>query len=139
MKDNIMFPFGYGLTYSKVEYSNINIEPITKKFDKIKVKTTLHNQSACDVDEVAQLYVSTPGAGVSSPIESLVDFRRVHVPAGTKLDVEFEISKDKLKTVQTDGSTRLLKGEYTITIGACAPCSRATELNVSHVSQSFKM
>lgn len=139
MRDNIMFPFGYGLTYSKVEYSNIDIEPVIKKSDTIKVKATLHNQSDCDVDEVAQVYVSTPGAGISAPIESLVDFRRVHLSAGSKMDIEFEISKEKFKTVQNDGSSKLLKGEYTITIGGCAPCSRATELNVSHVSKSFRM
>lgn len=70
MTDNIMYPFGYGLTYGDVSYSDVKI--LNPKYDgkqEIHVQATLRNNGNNEVEEVVQLYLSAPGAGVIRDIQ----------------------------------------------------------------------
>lgn len=133
---NIQYPFGYGLTYGKVTYSDSRAV-LTRDGLRVTVKVTNSADKACD--EVAQVYLSTPDAGVKSPISSLVAFRRVELKAGESKDVEFDIPASRLETVQEDGSSLLLKGEYTVTVGGAAPSRKTDELNVSSSLCNFRI
>ncbi len=131
MTDNIFYPFGFGLTYGKVEYSGAQV-----KTDKRKttVTATLSNPSECPVTEVAQVYVSAPGAGVSAPLQQLAAFRRVKLAPGETQVVSFDIAPQQMMTVDENGDSRLVKGEYTFTVSAAAPSARSLELGVSMTS-----
>lgn len=131
MGDNIMYPFGYGLTYSKVRYSDAKM--LNKKYkgkEPLQLQVTLRNESNREVDEVAQVYLSAPGAGQTAPIEILIGFKRVKLQPNSSQVVDFIIQPDELKTVQEDGTLKLLKGEYTITVSSAAPGARSQELGV---------
>lgn len=132
---DIMYPFGYGLTYGNITYSDVTVAPVTgKKINgkqDVKVTCKVTNNGGHDASETAQFYLSTPGAGQTSPVSSLVGFKKVNVKAGQTVTVETVITSDQLKTVQEDGTSRLLKGKYTITASGAAPCSRTAELNIS--------
>ncbi len=131
MTDNIFYPFGFGLTYGKVEYSGAQV-----KTDKRKttVTATLSNPSECPVTEVAQVYVSAPGAGVSAPLQQLAAFQRVKLAPGETQVVSFDIAPQQMMTVDENGDSRLVKGEYTFTVSAAAPSARSLELGVSMTS-----
>jgi len=140
MHDNIMYPFGYGLTYSHVSYGSPEI--LNKKYkgkNDLKVQIHLTNTSDIAVDEVVQVYLSTPTSGVGSPLSSLIDFKRVNLGANETKTVTFEITPEMLNTIQEDGSAKLLKGNYTLTISGAAPGNRTDALNVPSSKLNFKL
>lgn len=140
MNNNIMFPFGYGLTYGEVSYVEMKISnPKHRAKEIIKVQVTLRNNSCREIEEVAQVYISTPGAGTDTPISTLVDFKRVQLAPNTENVVDFFIKPEQLKMVQNDGSTKLLKGEYIITVSGAAPGKRSDELGVQNCKLSFSL
>lgn len=131
MKDNIQYPFGYGLTYGSVAYKSVKIlNPKRVGKEPVAVEVILQNDGQQTVEEVAQLYLSVPGAGRTAPTSSLVGFERVTLQPGAEKRVRFTVEPDLVKTVQENGESKLLKGTYTFTAGAAAPCERSEELGV---------
>jgi beta-glucosidase len=139
MTHGVMYPFGYGLSYSQVQYANAAVTTPARKDAPLQVEAQLTNTGKRAVDEVAQVYLQTPTAGVSSPQSSLVAFRRVHLEPQQSLTVAFEVPADQLKTVQADGSARLLKGRYHVVVGGAAPMERTKALGVSTSSAEFEL
>lgn len=84
---DVIYPFGYGLSYSNFEYSNMEC---TKVFYGFKVSMSITNKSKVDGDEVVQFYYSVLNSKVSRPIKKLFDFRRVHIRAGETINIEKE-------------------------------------------------
>ena len=139
MTDNILYPFGYGLSYSKVTYSNAAVTKMPTKTTPMTVYVDVTNNGDMPVDEVVQVYLSTPGAGNTSPIESLIGFKRVKIYPYITVTKDFQIPMELLETVQADGTSKLLKGEYQIKISGAAPCKRSDELGVSSSAVKFKL
>jgi beta-glucosidase len=114
-----LYEFGFGLTYSLFEYSNISIDR-----EKIGIQDTanilfeLKNIGDYDSDEVVQLYVSFPESLVKRPIISLKGFSRVHVKSGETKNVLLKLCADDLsywdvenkKFVLEDGKIKILIG-----------------------------
>jgi beta-glucosidase len=142
---NVFYPFGYGLSYSQVGYSELSIQEVrngkwaAKHGSTLHVQVKLSNSSDRDVTEVAQAYVSTPTAGKDAPLRQLVGFKRVALKAGESRMVELAIPTDRLQTVQDDGTSKLTKGTYTLTVGGACPTPRSEQLGVSNVSTTFKL
>ena len=140
MDGNIMFPFGYGLTYSTISYSDAKIiNPKEKGKQPVQLQVTLKNDSDQEVEEVAQVYLSTPGAGISTPISTLVNFKRVKLAPNAVQIIEFTIEPSQLKMVQADGSSKLMKGKYTVVISGAAPGKRSDELGVKSTKAYFEI
>jgi beta-glucosidase len=139
MTDNIMYPFGYGLSYGHITYSDAKIIGKAEKDKPLKVSATLHNDGKMNIDEVAQVYLTAPTGGKTSPLQSLIAFKRVTVPAGSDAQVDFDIPAEQLQTVQQDGTSKIEKGGYVITISGAAPGKRTKELGVSSSAVNFKL
>jgi beta-glucosidase len=139
MTDNIMYPFGYGLSYGHITYSDAKIIGKAEKDKPLKVSATLHNDGKMNIDEVAQVYLTAPTGGKTSPLQSLIAFKRVTVPAGSDAQVDFDIPAEQLQTVQQDGTSKIEKGDYVITISGAAPGKRTKELGVSSSAVNFKL
>ncbi len=135
MTDNIQYPFGYGLTYGKVKYSDATA---TLSSDKLHVSALLTNTSDKACDELAQVYLYAPGAGETTPISQLVAFKRVHLDGNSSAQVDFDVDFDQLKTVQEDGTSKFVKGEYTVYVGGAAPSARTVQLGVSSSKAIFR-
>ena len=115
--ENIMYPFGYGLTYGNVKYSDaVILNPKHKGKQPVDMNITLTNNSNFPVDEVVQVYVSSPDAGTLNPYNSLVNFKRVTLEPNSSKIVDFKIFPDPLMMVQEDGEKKLLNGNYTIPV-----------------------
>ena len=136
MTDNIFYPFGYGLSYGHVDYSGLRVNADKKG---MTVNVTLTNPSDRDIVETPQLYLSAPGAGATAPLQQLVAFQRVTLRAGESKEVTFSVLPERMQTVQADGSSRLLRGEYTVTVAAAAPSQRTSELGVPCLTSRFKL
>ena len=107
-----LFPFGFGLSYTTFEYSDLSVE-----VDKdIKVKFTISNTGTVDGKEIAQVYVGKDDSKVHRPAYELKGYKKVLIRAGEKEEVEISIRKDDLKVYQ-DGF-ELETGKYQIYLGS---------------------
>ncbi len=129
MTDNIFYPFGYGLHYGKVEYSNVKVS--VTKGKAATLTATLRNTSEWPITEVAQVYVSAPDAGHSAPLQQLAAFKHVPLAPNSSVEVSFDISLDQMVTIDEEGNGHLTFGEYTFHVGGAAPGPRTKELGVS--------
>ncbi|MBO4371979.1 MAG: glycoside hydrolase family 3 C-terminal domain-containing protein, partial [Bacteroidales bacterium] len=136
MSDNIFYPFGYGLSYGKISYSEPSA--VKNKDNSTTVKVKVSNNSDITTVETVQVYVSAPGAGQTAPIQQLAAFKRVEIKPNSSVDVSFNIPVERLKTVEEDGSLKLRKGTYKFAIGGAAPSNRTTQLGVGIVEKEVK-
>lgn len=91
------YPFGYGLTYSEIEYSDLNLSAQKVKFDEpLKISATISNKGQYEATEVVQLYVRDVAARLTRPVKELKRFERVTLKPGESKTVEFEISSKDL-------------------------------------------
>lgn len=132
MSDNVFYPFGYGLSYGKVDYANLRVTADKKKGATVQV--TLANHSSWPITETPQVYVSAPNAGFTAPIQQLAAFQRVALMPGESKEVQFDVPIGRLMTVQEDGSSKLTRGEYLFTVSNAAPSARNKDLDVSALS-----
>ena len=85
-----LFPFGYGLSYSQFEYSNLTLK---KEGNNLKVSFNIKNVSAVDGAEIAQIYVSEVHPKVLRPYKELKGFKKVNLKAGENKKVEVLLNR----------------------------------------------
>ena len=113
-----LYPFGYGLSYTTFEYSDIKLSaPEMIEIGSIKASVTVTNTGKVDADEIVQLYIRDIYASICRPIKELKDFKRVTIKAGESVEVEFEITSDKLKFYNSDLDYVIEKGDFELMIG----------------------
>jgi beta-glucosidase len=112
-KKPVLFPFGYGLSYTSFRYSALQVTP----GEKVKVTFTLANTGARAGAEIAEVYASLP-ASAEEPPKRLVGFSKVQLEAGETKAVTVEIDPKYLSIfdVKKNGWT-LVPGDYTILVG----------------------
>lgn len=86
-----LYPFGYGLSYTTFEYSNMQMPKELDKDNALKVKVTVKNTGKVAGDEVIQLYMHDEIASVGRPLKELVAFKRVTLNPGESKTVELEV------------------------------------------------
>jgi hypothetical protein len=107
---DVAFPFGYGLSYSRFEYSDLAV-------DQDGSTLMVANTSMCDGTEVVQLYVSAPG-GVFGPARELKGFTKVAVPAGESVRVTIPFDRYTFRHWETSrGAWETEGGTWTIHVG----------------------
>lgn len=108
----VLFPFGYGLSYTTFEYSDLTVTPE-------KVEITLTNTGAVDGAEVAQLYVRAKSGSVFRPAKELKGFQKVFLKAGESRRVTMELDTYTFRyfNVKTN-RFEVESGEYDILVGA---------------------
>lgn len=115
-----LYAFGYGLSYSKFEYSNLKVDRLAEGDDLFRVSLDVANVSRVDGDEVVQLYVSDKVASVAVAPIQLKKFARVHIPAGEKKNVVFVLAKEDLALYNIDMQKVVEPGEFEIMAGAAS-------------------
>lgn len=114
-----LFPFGYGLSYTEFEYSNLAFSDKTMKKDgRIIVSFDLKNTGKRAGAEVAQLYVRDIQCSVSQPVKQLKDFKKVMLEPGETVKVEFTLDAEKLKILNGDLKWTVEPGDFRIMIGS---------------------
>ena len=93
-KGNVLYPFGYGLSYTTFQYGQARILRQDKKAIEVSVPVT--NTGSHDGDEVVQLYVAYPDSKVEHPQKQLKAFERVHIRKGETKEVVLSIQRSDL-------------------------------------------
>ncbi len=119
------YPFGYGLSYSKFGYLDLQLGSLqTSAGASQRVSVRVRNQGPVAGDEVVELYVATP-AREDTPLRSLKGFQRIHLRAGEEHMVEFRLDPRDLAFADRAGVMRIQPGQYSIWVGGGQPNSGA--------------
>jgi beta-glucosidase len=120
-----LYPFGFGLSYSKFEYSNLKLSSKQLKAGSpLQVDVDVKNGSHVDGDEVAELYLNFPKLA-GAPLRALRGFSRVRVKAGGTEHVSFTLSDRDLSHVDEAGDRVIAAGEYRVNVGGGQPGTAA--------------
>ena len=125
-KKPVLYPFGYGLSYTSFQYDNLTIAPTAQKGDSVRITVDLKNSGALPGDEVAQVYVSALDAKVPVPIRSLCGFRRIHLAAGETKTLHFAIAPAAFTVIDDKMHRVALPGRYDIAAGGGQPDAKAS-------------
>ncbi|MCX6306658.1 MAG: glycoside hydrolase family 3 C-terminal domain-containing protein [Bacteroidetes bacterium] len=113
-----LFPFGYGLSYTTFEYSNLRFDQDTiGPSDSTVVRFKVKNTGKIAGDEVCQLYIHDELASVSRPVTELKGFDRIHLEAGETKEVVFCIAPDALSMLNVTMKQVVEPGKFRIMIG----------------------
>ncbi len=111
-----LYPFGYGLSYTKFKYSNATVHVDN---DWIHVILDIKNTGEVDGDEVVQVYVSYPHSAVARPVKALKGFIRTNIKKGETKQVSIQIDKNDLCYWDENQKEMVLeKGDIELLIGA---------------------
>jgi beta-glucosidase len=114
-----LFPFGFGLSYSNFEYSNLKFErKHFRKGESTTVYCTIKNTSSRAGDEVVQLYVRDLLSSIAQPIKQLKGFQRISLKAGEEKEISFAITPETLQMLNSEMKWVVEPGEFRIMIGA---------------------
>ncbi|HEY6827006.1 MAG TPA: glycoside hydrolase family 3 N-terminal domain-containing protein [Gemmatimonadaceae bacterium] len=114
-----LFPFGYGLSYTTFEYSNLSITPdIMSPAGQATVRFRVRNSGRRAGDEVAQLYVRDLLASVARPVIQLEGFQRVHLAPGEERELSFTVGRDQLNMLDAGMRWIVEPGTFRILVGA---------------------
>ncbi|HEX7424053.1 MAG TPA: glycoside hydrolase family 3 C-terminal domain-containing protein [Terriglobales bacterium] len=116
-----LYAFGYGLSYSKFEYSNLKLSTTNLKAgDSLSVEADVRNVSQREGDEVVELYLSFPKSP-TAPIRALRGFTRVRLGAGETKHVHFTLDARDLSEVNEKGDRIVAEGAFGISVGGGQP------------------
>jgi beta-glucosidase len=116
-----LYPFGYGLSYSRFAYSNLKLSSAALNAgDTLTVDADIRNPSQRDGDEVAELYLTFPPVA-GAPLRALRGFARLHIDAGATGHVHFTLTPRDLSMVSDSGSHVVAAGAYRVSVGGGQP------------------
>jgi beta-glucosidase len=114
-----LYPFGYGLSYTTFEYSDIKLSKNQLKGDeKLTALVTLTNTGKVAGEEIVQLYIQDPAASISRPVKELKNFRKILLQPGEKKDINFDITVNDLKFYNSELKFDWEPGDFIIYIGS---------------------
>ena len=112
------FPFGFGLSYTTYEYSNLSLEREEIGLDgKLQVGVDITNRGQVAGEEIAQLYVGYPHAEVERPVKELKGFARVSIQPGETRRVEFNLLAQRLAYYDESEGWTVEPGDYKVYAG----------------------
>jgi len=119
-KNEPLFAFGHGLSYTTFEYSDLKIDrKELKDGETAGITVNVKNTGSMDGDEVVQIYVSYPDSKVGQPMKALKGFKRINIKAGQTVPVTIPVKADDLKYWDVDKHAFVLeKGKLNIMVGA---------------------
>ena len=116
-----LYYFGYGLSYSNFEYTNLKMQQEVKAGEKVKISVDVKNTSTKDGDEIVQVYITDNQASCPVPVRQLAAFKRISLKAGEAKTVELVINPEKMSLI-TDKNERMIEeGVFTVTVGGGQP------------------
>jgi beta-glucosidase len=116
-----LYPFGYGLSYTKFNYSDLSVPTqAVAAGQPVDADVTVTNTRKVGGDEVVQLYLKFPPVK-GAPLIALRGFERIHLEPGASQKVHFELKARDLGMVTEDGNPIVPEGDYRISIGGGQP------------------
>ena len=130
-----LYPFGYGLSYSKFAYSNVTLSsPTVQAGASLQVEADIRNISTVAGDEVAQVYLTFPKIP-GAPIRALRGLERVSIGPGQTRHVKFTLDRRDLSCVNQAGDRIVAPGAYTVFVGGGQPLPGAAGMSLPFTIQ----
>lgn len=107
------YPFGYGLSYTELEYSDLSAEVSD---GKVNVKVSVENKGGYEIDESVLLFVKMLYCPVTPFVKKLRNFTKVNLKPGDKKTVEFTLTEEDFTYIDLDMKTAVNRGEHKILI-----------------------
>ena len=127
-KNNPLYPFGYGLSYSSFNYSDLNVEKINKSSIKINFKVI--NESNVIGEEVVQLYIRDLFSSITRPVKELKRFRKVEFVSNEEKTISFTLNIDDLGYLDNDGKLQFEEGDFEIMVGGSSNTSLSKKVTL---------
>jgi len=129
MTEEPLYPFGFGLSYTKFTYSDMKLSAVKiKKGKTVTATATITNTGNFAGEEIAQLYITDVKASCSTPLYSLKSFRRVQLQPGESKQVTFDITPEMEMLINEKGEKVLESGDFKIYIGGSSPVDLSVKL-----------
>lgn len=136
MENEALYPFGYGLSYTRFEYSPIRAEKTTiKAGESIRCSITVRNVGSMASEETVQLYLKDVEASVEVPRWQLNGIRKVFLEPGSEQEVTFTLTPRQMALIDNDGKAILEPGTFEIYIGGSQPDARSIKLTGTPVQK----
>ncbi len=114
-----LFPFGFGLSYTRFDYSDLRIEPAAMAVgDTAHVRVRVRNRGARAGNEVVQLYLRDRLASVARPVQELEGFAPVHLEPGEEREVAFALRPDQLRLLDREMRWVVEPGSFRVMVGS---------------------
>lgn len=119
LENTPLYPFGFGLSYTTFEYSNLTLDKKEiKKNESLKISVDVKNTGSREGKEVVQLYIRDLVGSVTRPVKELKDFTKISLKPGETKHVEFTITPDKLKFYDINMNYVVEPGDFKVFVGS---------------------
>lgn len=126
-----LYSFGYGLTYSEIQYSNLTLNKAMVKADDILTcSVTLNNIGSYDTEEVVQVYFRDVISSLSTPKRKLCAFKKVFITANSEINVQFELPVKDFAFIDNNLNSKLEAGKFELYVGTDSNCDYTIEFMV---------
>ncbi|NCI45743.1 glycoside hydrolase family 3 C-terminal domain-containing protein [Sediminibacterium soli] len=120
-KGDALYPFGYGLSYTRFRYDQLKTPASASIGKKISVSLRVTNTGEREGEEVVQLYVSKQTADKDDPVRALKGFRRISLKPGESKWLRFELSPENISFADGKGILKQTRGKLQISAGGGQP------------------
>jgi len=125
-----LFPFGYGLSYTTFNYSDISLSSSKLQGNQtLKASVTLTNTGKYDGSEIVQLYIRDVVGSITRPVKELKGFQKIMLKAGERKTVTFDITPEDLKFYNSDLKYDWESGDFEIKIGGNSKDLKTASIN----------
>ena len=129
MTEEPLYPFGFGLSYSRFEYSDLQLDASSiAPRDSLDIHLNVTNIGDRDADEVIQFYLSDLQASTVVPHHHLIGFERVTLQAGECRSLTFRLTPEMMSFYNEEGKLTLEPGQFHLEVGGCSPGQRGQDL-----------
>jgi len=141
MTEEPLYPFGFGLSYTTYNYSNIKTDKDKiKKGQSVQVTATVTNTGKTAGEEVAQLYITDVKASAPTPLYALKGTKRVKLAQGESKEVSFEVTPQMMELVTVTGEKVIEPGDFKVYIAGSTPSALSVKLGgAAPVSKTFSV
>jgi beta-glucosidase len=128
MKNEPLYPFGYGLGYSRFTYSNLQLHASINAGDSLTVTAAVRNTGSRAAHEVVQLYLKDLASDTRLPNCQLTGIKKIFLKPGEETTVSFTVTPRQMAVIRDDGSCVLEPGDFKVFIGGSQPDARSAQL-----------
>lgn len=131
VRNDALYPFGYGLSYTTYEYGDVKLSTAQATADDVvKATVTVKNTGMRDGNEIVQLYIHDLSASIARPVKELKGFKRIHLKSGEQTTVTFDISREQLQFYNSNSEAVVEPGDFDIMIGPNSRDVKAARLTI---------